>query len=170
VRKIDQLRSILLSETADMTRNIHRRGRVQESGRLPWILSSEMVHLPVLGSSTTWDQWVVGEVGHHKGSKNTQRPIARSSPRPPSIRLSIYFSAPISHWLPQLFHLSEPRAACQCPPPPPCPTAAPRYRVGNMDQATEAVRPRPRNVPLAITSARGLLSFLLLLTDIYPGF
>jgi hypothetical protein len=35
-----------------MTRNTHRRGRVQESGRMRWILSSEMGLVLVLGSST----------------------------------------------------------------------------------------------------------------------
>lgn len=34
-----------------MRGDAHRRGRVQESGRLRWILSSEMGHVTVLGSS-----------------------------------------------------------------------------------------------------------------------
>ena len=34
-----------------MRGDTHRKGRVQESGRLRWILSSEMGHVPVPGSS-----------------------------------------------------------------------------------------------------------------------
>jgi hypothetical protein len=52
VRKIDQLRVILQLGTVDQVRkDTHRRGRVQESGRLRSILSSEMGHVTVLGSS-----------------------------------------------------------------------------------------------------------------------
>ncbi len=35
-----------------MRGDTHRRGRLQESGRSRWILSSEMGHVAVLGSST----------------------------------------------------------------------------------------------------------------------
>jgi hypothetical protein len=34
-----------------MRGDTHRRGRMQECGRLRWILSSEMGHVAVLGSS-----------------------------------------------------------------------------------------------------------------------
>ena len=49
MRKKDQP---CLLKTADQMRgNTHKRDRVQESGRLRWILSSEMGHVLVLGSS-----------------------------------------------------------------------------------------------------------------------
>jgi hypothetical protein len=52
VRKTDQLRVISQLVTVDQMRgDTHRRGRMQECGRLRWILSSEMGHVPVLGSS-----------------------------------------------------------------------------------------------------------------------
>jgi len=63
VRRRDQLRLTLQLGTADQVRGYtHRRDRVQESGRLRWILSSEMRHVPVLASSMwMWPMLRIGQ-------------------------------------------------------------------------------------------------------------
>ena len=53
LKNIDQLRVVDITfwDGGSMTRNTHKRDRVQESGSLRWILLSEMGSVSVLGSS-----------------------------------------------------------------------------------------------------------------------